>query len=94
MVEGLAYVSEQPALHAWHHTRQGHLFDGNYGNTMLVWDRLFGSEVTQPELPESFGIGADQALMGTREHTLSPLRMGRAVVGMQLLRPRMVDDHQ
>ena len=81
-----------PHFHAWHHTRDGHIHDGNYGNTLVWWDRLFGSDVTQPALPEHFGIGADQALIGTRERTFSPLRLGRAVLGMQLLWPRAADE--
>jgi sterol desaturase/sphingolipid hydroxylase (fatty acid hydroxylase superfamily) len=51
-----------PHFHSWHHTRDGHLCDGNYGNTLVIWDRLFRSEVTQPESPARYGIGADQAL--------------------------------
>ncbi|MEL6348765.1 MAG: sterol desaturase family protein, partial [Myxococcota bacterium] len=77
-----------PHFHAWHHTRNGHHHDGNYGNTLVIWDRLFGSEVTQPELPEAFGVGGDQALAGTRERTLSPRSVLRSVVSMQLLRAR------
>jgi sterol desaturase/sphingolipid hydroxylase (fatty acid hydroxylase superfamily) len=51
-----------PHFHSWHHTRDGHLCDGNYGNTLVIWDRLFRSEVTQAEPPVLYGIGADQAL--------------------------------
>ena len=81
-----------PHFHAWHHTRDGHRWDGNYGNTLTVWDRMFGSDVTQPELPRALGISADQALAGTREQDLSPLRLLRAAVVMQLLRPRSADE--
>ncbi|MEC8424559.1 MAG: sterol desaturase family protein, partial [Myxococcota bacterium] len=51
-----------PHFHSWHHTRDGHLQDGNYGNTLVIWDRLFGSEVTQPGSPALYGVGGDQAL--------------------------------
>jgi len=80
-----------PHFHAWHHTRDGHIYDGNYGNTLVWWDRLFGSEVTQPHLPAEFGISGDQALAGTREQKLSPVRLGIATLSMQLLRPRAED---
>lgn len=64
-----------PHFHAWHHTSDGHLRDGNYGNTLLIWDRLFGSEVTHDHLPEAFGVPRDQAVKNT-------------ALGLQLLRPR------
>ena len=51
-----------PHFHSWHHTREGHECDGNYGNTLVIWDRLFGSEVTRPVPPDLYGISADQAL--------------------------------
>lgn len=68
-------VLNNPLFHAWHHTRDGELCDGNYGNTFVFWDRLFGSEVTRPVPPEAYGLEDHQALDNT-------------VVGLQLLRPR------
>lgn len=64
-----------PLFHSWHHTRDGHLKDGNYANALPLWDRLFGTEVTSPEPPELFGIDGDQ-------------RIDMSLLGMQLLRPR------
>ena len=64
-----------PHFHVWHHTREGHQYDGNYGNTLLVWDRLFGTDVTQAHIPEELGISAEQALVNTP-------------VSLQLLRAR------
>lgn len=52
-----------PHFHSWHHTRDGHLRDGNYSNTLIIWDRLFGTEVTGPVPPEAYGITADEALV-------------------------------
>ena len=68
-------VFNHPHFHAWHHTRDGALCDGNYGNTLVIWDRMFGSVVTQPELPEAYGLEPDQAI----ENSL---------LAMQLLRRR------
>jgi sterol desaturase/sphingolipid hydroxylase (fatty acid hydroxylase superfamily) len=51
-----------PHFHAWHHTRDGALCDGNYGNTLVIWDRIFGTEVTRPVPPALYGLEADQAL--------------------------------
>ncbi len=62
-----------PHFHAWHHTRDGSRCDGNYGNTLVIWDRMFGSDVTGEALPEAYGLERDQALQND-------------LIGMQLLR--------
>lgn len=67
-------VFNNPHFHAWHHTADGRV-DGNYGNTLVIWDRLFGSDVTREVLPEVYGLSADQAL-------------DTGVVALQLLRRR------
>ena len=64
-----------PHFHSWHHTRDGHLRDGNYGNTLIIWDRIFGTDVTGPEPPHEFGVMTGEAL---RNHP----------IGWQLLRTR------
>jgi sterol desaturase/sphingolipid hydroxylase (fatty acid hydroxylase superfamily) len=63
-----------PHFHSWHHTRDGHLCDGNYSNTLIIWDRIFGTEVTQETSPDLLGLGGDQRIENT-------------VLGWQLLRP-------
>jgi sterol desaturase/sphingolipid hydroxylase (fatty acid hydroxylase superfamily) len=45
-----------PHFHSWHHTREGKVYDGNYSNTFVIWDRLFGTEVTRPDPPDQYGI--------------------------------------
>ncbi len=45
-----------PHFHSWHHTIEGKQYDGNYGNTLVIWDRLFGTEVTRPDPPDAYGI--------------------------------------
>ncbi len=67
-----------PHFHSWHHNADGHERDGNYGNTLTIWDRLFGSDVTGPEVPPELGLSSDQAL-------------DESVFGLQLLRPRVQD---
>ncbi len=64
-----------PHFHAWHHNAEGHLRDGNYGNTLTIWDRLFGSDVTGPLPPPELGLSPDQRLVDS-------------VFGLQFLRPR------
>ena len=80
-------VLNNPHFHAWHHTREGNLYDGNYSNSITIWDRLFGSDVTRPVLPELYGINSKQALAGTQESELSVQTL-IAVLKLQLLRPR------
>lgn len=68
-------VFNNPLFHSWHHTRDGVKKDGNYGQTLTIWDRLFGSDVTESEPPELYGLDDSQTLQA------GPL-------AMQLLRPR------
>lgn len=63
-----------PHFHAWHHVRDANNRDGNYGNVLLIWDRLFGTEVTEDTLPDLLGVSDDQNLQN------DPL-------SLQLLRP-------
>ncbi len=51
-----------PHFHVWHHTRVAREFYGNFGNVLLIWDRMFGTVVTEPRLPDEIGISAEQAL--------------------------------
>jgi sterol desaturase/sphingolipid hydroxylase (fatty acid hydroxylase superfamily) len=64
-----------PLFHAWHHTRDGHVRDGNYGNALPVWDRLFGTAVSGPLPPPLYGIRAEKTLE-------------ESLIGWWLLRPR------
>lgn len=68
-------VFNNPLFHSWHHTRDGVKKDGNYGQTLTIWDRLFGSEVTEDAPPELYGLDDAQTLQ------TGPL-------AMQLLLPR------
>lgn len=52
-----------PLFHSWHHCRDGHLRDGNYSNTLIIWDRLFGTDVTGPEPPALYGVMEGEALV-------------------------------
>jgi len=63
-----------PHFHSWHHTRDGVLCDGNYSNTLIIWDRIFGTEVTREYSPERMGLEPDQQVVNS-------------VLGWQLLRP-------
>lgn len=45
-----------PHFHSWHHTREGAVKDGNYGQALTIWDRMFGTDVTEPLPPEEYGL--------------------------------------
>jgi sterol desaturase/sphingolipid hydroxylase (fatty acid hydroxylase superfamily) len=64
-----------PHFHSWHHTRDGYLRDGNYGNVLTVWDRMFNTCVSGSRPPQDLGLPPDQALVG-------------GVLGMQRLMAR------
>ena len=64
-----------PLFHSWHHTRDGHRCDGNYGNALVIWDRLFGSDVTGDAPPELMGLESGQSLKDS-------------LLGWHLLQPR------
>ena len=57
-----------PHFHVWHHIRNGDERDGNYGNTLVIWDRIFGTEVTQAHVPIELGLKPHKALVN---HPLS-----------------------
>lgn len=59
-VWGLAF--NHPLFHSWHHTRDGERCDGNYGNSLVIWDRIFRTEVTGSEPPALMGLEPEQAL--------------------------------
>lgn len=39
----LNYVVGSAETHRWHHSREPHEANANYGNTVIVWDLLFGT---------------------------------------------------
>lgn len=55
-------VLNNPHFHSWHHTADGHLRDGNYGNTLIIWDRLFGTDVSGPRAARVYGVTSEEAL--------------------------------
>ena len=66
-----------PHFHVWHHIRHGDERDGNYGNSLLIWDRIFGTEVTEGHVPTELGLKSFKALQENP-------------IGLQLLRKREV----
>lgn len=64
-----------PCFHSWHHARDWRKHDGNYGQALSVWDRLFGTHVDERDPCRDLGLPEGQQLEDS-------------VLGLQLLRPR------
>ncbi|MBX7166647.1 MAG: sterol desaturase family protein [Pirellulales bacterium] len=49
-----------PEYHHWHHVRDRAAYDKNFGNTLVLWDLLFGSYyMPQDRRPADYGIDYD-----------------------------------
>jgi sterol desaturase/sphingolipid hydroxylase (fatty acid hydroxylase superfamily) len=44
-----------PSTHRVHHGTNSQYIDSNYGNLLMIWDRLFGT-YTQDKEPVTFGL--------------------------------------
>ncbi len=51
----IEYIFTTPSHHRVHHARNDHYLDKNYGSTLIIWDRMFGT--FQPE-----GVQADYGI--------------------------------
>jgi len=67
-------VFNNPFFHAWHHTAEPDRHHGNYGQTLVLWDRLFGTVIEAADVPAVLGLDETQALQ-------------EDVVGLQRLTP-------
>jgi len=58
---GLGLVIVTPSFHRFHHACDLTFRDANYGEILVVWDRLFGTAVASPQAahaPSQFGVAA------------------------------------
>ncbi|GMT12841.1 hypothetical protein PFISCL1PPCAC_4138, partial [Pristionchus fissidentatus] len=50
-------VFNTPSAHRVHHGRNPYCIDRNYGGTLIIWDRLFGTFTDErPEEPVVYGL--------------------------------------
>jgi sterol desaturase/sphingolipid hydroxylase (fatty acid hydroxylase superfamily) len=54
----IRWIFVTPQMHHIHHSVIGHERDSNYGNTLSVWDRLFGTYTGEPEGELELGMPA------------------------------------
>jgi sterol desaturase/sphingolipid hydroxylase (fatty acid hydroxylase superfamily) len=53
----LGYVLNTPSTHRCHHARNPRYIDRNFAGVLVIWDRIFGSYVTEdPADPPEYGI--------------------------------------
>lgn len=51
----IEYIFTTPSHHRVHHARNGKYLDRNYGSTLIIWDRIFGTFQAEEERPD-YGI--------------------------------------
>ncbi len=53
----LEFIFSTPSHHRVHHGRNPYCIDKNYGGTLIIWDRLFGTfEAERSEEPVVYGL--------------------------------------
>jgi sterol desaturase/sphingolipid hydroxylase (fatty acid hydroxylase superfamily) len=57
---GLNLIFNTPDLHRWHHAIDGEIGNHNYGENLVLWDRLFGTYWNPPR--------GEVGVIGIREH--------------------------
>lgn len=66
----LRLVLVTPDMHRIHHSVHRHEHDSNYGFSLSIWDRLFGTYIAQPE------AGHDDMTIGLQWQDDRPSRLG------------------
>jgi sterol desaturase/sphingolipid hydroxylase (fatty acid hydroxylase superfamily) len=51
----IEYIFTTPSHHRVHHASDEHYLDKNYGSTLIIWDRMFGTFMPEGERP-TYGI--------------------------------------
>lgn len=64
-LERLHPYLNNPTAHSWHHSDDPRAYNHNYGQTLLIWDRLFGSALLAPEPAPTMGLPPADALQPT-----------------------------
>lgn len=76
----LRYVLATPELHRIHHSRRREEHDSNYGDSLSIWDRLFGT-ITEPDaagpLHDAIGLPGIEVPQTYRAHLALPFAWRR-----------------
>lgn len=68
-------------LHRWHHSADRAESDTNFGNNLIVWDRVFGTRSLPPGRPARVGLDEGHLRENFVTHLLSPLNLYRQLAG-------------
>lgn len=71
------WVMATADAHRWHHSADRAESDTNFGNNLIVWDRLFGTCALPPGRPARVGLGDGSLPDNFVTHLLSPLVLHR-----------------
>jgi sterol desaturase/sphingolipid hydroxylase (fatty acid hydroxylase superfamily) len=63
-----------PVFHSWHHSTNPGEYNGNYGQALTIWDRIFNTHIPHRAPALDCGLPVDESLEAS-------------VLGLQLLRP-------
>lgn len=64
LARALGLVLATPELHRYHHSERVAETDSNFGNTLIVWDRLFGTfHKAESTGPDRIGLGIEHDLV-------------------------------
>ena len=64
-------------LHRWHHSADRSESDRNFGNNLIVWDRVFGTFSLPPGRPARVGLDDGRLRENFVHHLVSPLNLHR-----------------
>lgn len=67
-------IFNNPVFHSWHHSTNPGEYNGNYGQALTVWDRLFGTHIPHRQAASSLGLPPSE-------------RLRNSLLGLQMLQP-------
>lgn len=62
LTAGWNLLFNNPVFHSWHHSINPGEYNGNYGQTLTVWDRIFNTYIPHREAATEFGLPRGQRL--------------------------------
>ena len=63
-----------PVFHGWHHSTDPGEYNGNYGQALTIWDRIFNSHIPHTQPPPEMGLPERDRLLNS-------------ALGLQMLQP-------
>jgi sterol desaturase/sphingolipid hydroxylase (fatty acid hydroxylase superfamily) len=77
----LSYLISTPQAHRIHHSIDVRHYDSNFGNTIMLWDHLFGTFVYDPkDLPTGYGVNEGVPVSFVKQQVLPLAWISRIAV--------------